>query len=132
VGYAQLTPKFLPWLGEKFPNWRVKDHIDHFNAQAYLIKQLLGQVVCKKLWNVYQCYNRSCWKVNSEAREGRCNWEKALKVCNEKYNQSVCVWMTASGCRQWRSACEINYEYSIKVWQVGQKWREGEDRVAYW
>jgi hypothetical protein len=63
IGYAQLTEKFLPWLKEKFPNWKIQGHIDHFMAQAYLIKQLLDQVVCKKLWCVYQCYNRSCWKI---------------------------------------------------------------------
>jgi hypothetical protein len=44
----------------------------------------------------------------------------------------VCVWMTASGCRQWRSACEVNYEYSVRVWKFGQRWKEGEDRILYW
>jgi hypothetical protein len=132
VGYAQLTERFLPWLNEMFPNWKVKGHIDHFYAQAFLIKQLLRQVVCKKLWNVYQCYNRSCWKVNREAKKGKCVWEQAFKICEKQYAENVCVWMTSGGCKQWKSACEINYEYSLRVWQFGQRWKEGEERVAYW
>ena len=134
IGYAQLTERFLPWLNEKFPNWKVKGHIDHFLAQAYLIKQLIGQARCKKLWNVYQCYNRSCWKVNREAVQAGCVWDRAFELCNEKFAESICVWKRAGQCLQWRTSCDINYQYSYKVWKNGIKYRNGmiERNYQYW
>jgi hypothetical protein len=133
IGYAQLTPKYLPWLKE-FPNWDVKDHIDHFYAQAYLIKQLLGQVSCKRLWGVYQCYNRSCWKVNREAVNADCIWERAFDLCNENFAESICVWKKAGQCLQWRTSCDINYRYGYKVWKNGIKYKDGilEKTYQYW
>jgi hypothetical protein len=133
IGYAQLTPKYLPWLRE-FPNWNMKDHIDHFYAQAYLIKQLLNQAYCKQLWNVYQCYNRSCFKVNREAKEAFCIWENAYTICNQKYCQMICVWKAQNKCLQWRTNCDINYNYGFKVWKYGIKYREGiiENVYKYW
>jgi hypothetical protein len=133
IGYAQLTLKFLPWLRE-FPNWNIKDHIDHFYAQAYLIKQLLNQTYCKKLWNVYQCYNRNCFKVNREAKEAICIWEKAFGLCEQKYAENICVWKRDGQCLQWRTNCDINYQYGYKVWKNGIKYREGmiEKTYQYW
>ncbi|MEN3028115.1 MAG: hypothetical protein ABDH29_02600 [Aquificaceae bacterium] len=40
--------------------------------------------------------------------------------------------MTPSGCRQWKSACEINYGYSLKVYKAGQGYREDQDSWSYW
>jgi hypothetical protein len=134
IGYAQLTERFLPWLNEKFPNWKVKGHTDHFMAQAYLIKQLLEQVSCKRLWCVYQCYNRSCWKVNREARQVGCVWEEAFRLCNVRYAENICVWKREGKCLQWRTSCEINYQYGYKVWKNGIKYRNGilEQTYKYW
>jgi len=134
IGYAQLTERFLPWLNEKFPNWKVKGHIDHFMAQAYLIKQLLGQVSCNRLWCVYQCYNRSCWKVNREARQAGCVWEEAFRLCNDRFVENICVWKREGKCLQWRTSCEINYQYGYKVWKNGLKYRAGimEQVYKYW
>jgi hypothetical protein len=134
VGYAQLTERFLPWLSEKFPNWKVKGHMDHFMAQAYLIKQLIGQINCKRLWCVYQCYNRSCWKVNREAVQAGCVWEKAFELCNERYAENVCVWKLDGKCSQWRTNCDINYNYGYKTWKNGIKYKNGilEHIYRYW
>jgi hypothetical protein len=134
VGYAQLTERFLPWLNELFPNWNVKGHIDHFLAQAYLIKQLMGRVSCKKLWCVYQCYNRSCRKVNREAVQGYCIWERGFEICNARYMEPICVWKRAGQCLQWRTNCDINYSYGYRVWRNGVKYRYGiiERAYSYW
>jgi hypothetical protein len=134
IGYAQLTERFLPWLNEKFPNWKVKGHIDHFMAQAYLIKQLLGQVSCRRLWCVYQCYNRSCWKVNREARQAGCVWEEAFRLCNDRFIENICVKKREGKCLQWRTNCEVNYQYGYKVWKSGIKYRNGilEQTYKYW
>ena len=134
IGYAQLTEQFLPWLSKKFPNWKTKGHMDHFLAQAYLIKQLINRVSCRKLWCVYQCYNRSCWKVNREAMQADCLWEEAFDLCNKKFVENICVWKQKRKCLQWRTNCDINYNYGFKVWKNGIKYRNGiiERAYSYW
>jgi len=134
IGYAQLTEKFLPWLKEKFPNWKIQGHIDHFMAQAYLIKQLLHQAYCQKLWNVYQCYNRSCWKVNREAKNSECKWKNAFELCKKNYSENICVFKKEDKCLQWRTSCDINYNYGYKVWKNGLKYKIEiiEKTYKYW
>lgn len=126
IGYAQITPRF--WdrvLQQHFPNWKIKEHQDHFLAQAYIVKEYLKQAYCKKLWNVYQCYNRSCRKVNLEAKRANCNYNKAFEICLEN-PQPICVWKRPDGsCRQWRTSCDINYSYGLKVFQNGRKYNPG-------
>lgn len=126
IGYAQITPRF--WgsvLRRVFPNWDKVGHTDHFLAQAYILKSLLGQIVCEKLWVMYQCYNRSCIKVNREANLAKCDYSKAFDICLEN-PQFICVWKRFDGsCRQWRSSCDINYSYSWKVYKNGQKYSSG-------
>lgn len=134
VGYAQLTYKFLKPILDKFPQWNVKDATDHFLAQAYVVKDCIRQASCSRLWNAYQCYNRSCWKVNREAREGGCEWEKAFDICSRRYAESVCVWRVDGQCRQWRTNCDVNYCYGYKVWRNGKKYNPGviENVWRYW
>lgn len=126
LGYAQITPTFWGKILTKFfPNWKHKEHQDHFLAQAYIIKDCINKAYCRKLWNVYQCYNRSCQKVNLEAKKGNCSYSKSFEICLEK-PQFVCVWKGSNGsCKQWRSSCDINYSYSIKVFQNGKKYNSG-------
>lgn len=136
IGYAQITPKF--WdktIGKLYPNWKIKDSTDYFLAHAYVIKTCLDSAYCNKnLWNVYQCYNRNCSKVNREAREASCNWDKALNICYNKYLENICVWNVGSKCRQWRTNCDINYNYGFKVWKFGKKYNPGivEKEFSYW
>jgi hypothetical protein len=130
VGYFQLTPKFLDrLLRPLFPDYDKPYSSHHFEAFAYYVGVLLKSSPVKKLWVVYQRYNGGDWVVRECQRAGCWVWEECYKHCKRG---NVCVWKTASGCRQWRSACEINYEYSLKVWEFGRKWKEGEDKVAYW
>lgn len=126
IGYAQITPTF--WdrvLSKFFPDWKRVGHQDHFLAQAYIVRECIRQAYCRKLWNVYQCYNRSCQKVNLEAMRANCNHEKAYRVCLES-PQFVCVWRKQDGsCRQWRNSCDINYSYGLKVYIAGRKYSFG-------
>jgi hypothetical protein len=130
VGYFQLTPKFLDrLLRPLFPDYDKPYSSQHFGAFAYYVGVLLKSNPVKRLWVVYQRYNGGDWVIKECQRAGCWVWEECYKQCRRG---NVCVWMTASGCRQWRSACEINYLYSVKVWQFGLSWKEGEDRMAYW
>ncbi|MEM1672524.1 MAG: hypothetical protein QXT86_10800, partial [Archaeoglobaceae archaeon] len=60
-----------------------------------------------------------------------CKWEDGYRVCRRK---DICVWVTPQGCRQFRNACDINYEYSLKIFQLGQKYNPGmiERIYAFW
>lgn len=127
VGYAQITPTF--WnktLSKLFPSWKIKDSQDHFLAQAYIIKQAINDSYCKNiLWNAYQCYNRSCYKVNREARLSNCSYAKAFEICNENFKELICVWKVKNECKQYRTNCDINYSYAKKVYTNGNKYNDG-------
>jgi hypothetical protein len=130
VGYFQLTPKFLDrMLRPLFPDYDKPYSRQHFQAFAYYVGVLLKSSTVKKLWVVYQRYNGGDWVVRECQRAGCWVWEECYRQCRRG---NVCVSMTASGCRQWRSACEVNYGYSSRVWQFGLEWKEGEDRILYW
>lgn len=130
VGYFQLTPKFLDrMIRPLFPDYDKPYSSQHFEAFAYYIGVLLKSSPVKKLWVVYQRYNGGDWVLRECERAGCWVWEECYRQCRRG---SVCVWRTASGCKQWRSACEINYEYSLWVWKFGRRWKEGEDGVVYW
>jgi hypothetical protein len=130
VGYFQLTPKFLDrLLRPLFPDYDKSYSSQHFEAFAYYVGMLLKSSPVRKLWVVYQRYNGGDWVLRECQRVGCWVWEECYRECRRG---SVCVWRTVDGCKQWRSACEINYEYSLRVWQYGRRWKEGEDRVEYW
>jgi len=130
VGPAQITPKF--WdkeLSELFPDWK-ESPPNYFMAQAYILYKMHKQNKCQKLYVTYQCYNRSCRKVVQE-NYPECKWEKGFEKCKP---EMICVWRKDNLCKQWKSSCDINYEYSYKVWEFGRVYREGEDgwKWRYW
>ncbi len=130
VGYFQLTPKFLDrLLRPLFSDYDKSYSGQHFEAFAYYVGVLLRSNPVKKLWVVYQRYNGGDWVIKECERAGCWVWERCHKQCRRG---NVCVWRTVSGCRQWRSACEINYEYGLRVWEYGRRWREGEDKIGFW
>ncbi|MEM1660851.1 MAG: hypothetical protein QXR17_06915 [Candidatus Bathyarchaeia archaeon] len=134
VGYAQITPRFWDRVLKKyFPNWQVNVS-EYFYAHAWVVKYYISQSKCKKLWEVYQCYNRNCQKVNREAVMGNCEWSRARSVCFDRYDMMVCVWRRGSECVQYRSSCDINYSYGYKVWRNGRKYAGGvfEKVWRYW
>ncbi len=131
IGYAQITPKFWEHeLRTLFPQWQLRDSADYFNAQAYILSKLHKQNKCGKLYVTYQCYNRSCSKVMKENKS--CNWKEGLKECNKRPIQ-ICVWKKGDTCVQYKTDCDINYQYSLKVYRYGvslQKWVI--QRWSYW
>lgn len=124
VGYFQITPRFwdkeLKQVG--FYNWQIKDSMDSYYAQAYILKKLNSYNHTGKLYVTYQCYNRSCNMVVSENKEG--DWEKGYERCLEFHNQPICVWKVGNTCKQYRYSCDINYEYSAKIFRKGIKMQE--------
>jgi hypothetical protein len=130
VGYFQLTPKFLDKiLRPFFPDYDKAYSMQHFQAFAYYIGVLWKSNPVRKLWVLYQRYNGGDWVVKECKKAGCWVWDECYKYCKRG---NVCVWMTSTGCKQWRSACDINYGYSKKVYENGQRWKEGEDRILFW
>lgn len=114
-GPAQIT--FRVWHNalqkEGIPE--IKTISNHLKAQAFINRQAYDQAVCKQLWVMYQTYNGGPL-VNKEIRRaGSCDWQKAYAVCQRK----VIVFNNG----QRRNACDINYEYSRKIYDIGQQYK---------
>lgn len=132
LGYAQITPRF--WdaeLSELFPAWKTKDSTDYFMSQAYILYKYHKLNKCQKLFITYQCYNRSCSKVLNETK-GCCSWEQGYKICM-KNPKRICVWKVGNTCRQYKIDCDINYNYSKKIYLYGIRLKEWEGyRFTFW
>jgi len=125
VGYFQLTPKFLdPTLRPYFPKY-TENHLDHFYAFAYYLRSLYKE----PLWIMYQRYNGGDLVLRECSRANSMRWEDCKAQCKRK---DVCVWFDGLTCKQYRNACDINYSYSKKVYQNGQYYRTGEDKLKFW
>ena len=127
IGYAQITPFLDSILRPLFPDYDKEYSSHHFYALEYLTGLELRRAC--RLWQVYQAYNGGGLVYKECGRAKSCEWQECRKECRRR---DVCVWMTKEGCRQYKSACEINYSYSQKVYKFGQLYREGEDKLRFW
>jgi hypothetical protein len=128
-GFSQIT--YNLWKNElqKASIPEITSIPNHAKAQAYINKYYYDRVICKKLWTMYQAYNGGLL-INKELQiSNSCDWNKAYKVCRRN---DVCVWKTKEGCRQFRNACNINYEYSLLIYRFGQKYKKGTDYFLFW
>jgi hypothetical protein len=131
IGYFQITPK---WFEEElkkagFYHWQEKDHIDYYFSHAYILFKLHKLNKCRLLYITYQCYNRSCQKVLKE--NSSCKWDEGYINCLQNDNQ-VCVHKKDGICIQYRSACEINYSYSLKIYKEGKSLEEWKSRWFFY
>ena len=112
IGYFQLTPKFLDrMLLPYFPNYH-KPSLDYFYAFAFYFSTLYK--TSPKLWIAYARYNGGDWVLKECRKAGSFEWEKCKSHC---VRGNVCVWKTSQGCKQYKSACEINYFYPVKIYK---------------
>jgi hypothetical protein len=130
VGYFQLTPKFLdPILRPLYPDYTKPYSKDHFYAFAYYIKSLHSTNPSNKLFITYQRYNGGDWVLKECKRASVYDWHKCKQACRRGI---VCVWKVNGVCKQYRNACDINYEYSLLIYQYGQKYKKGTDYFLFW
>jgi len=125
VGYFQLTPKFVDvYLRAYFPNYTKPYSLDHFYATAYYLRLLSDGFPS---WVIFQRYNGGDW-VLKECK-GIYNWEYCKKNCRRGF---VCVYKKYGECLQFKSACDINYQYSLFIYKEGQAWKTGDDKRTFW
>ncbi|MEM0325327.1 MAG: hypothetical protein QXW35_05475 [Candidatus Aenigmatarchaeota archaeon] len=130
-GFAQITYR---WWKSKLDQQNIPEirslH-NHARAQAYINYEGYKNSRCKKLFEMYQIYNGGYLVSRELARANSCNWEDGFKACNRK---DICVWQTKDGCKQWRNACDINYSYSLKIYELGQLYSRGlkSTKYQYW
>jgi hypothetical protein len=130
IGYFQLTPKFLdPILRPLYPDYDKPYSKDHFYAFTYYVKSLHSSNPSGKLFLTYQRYNGGDWVIKECRRAGAYDWNKCKQACRRGM---VCVWKVKGECRQYRSACDINYEYPLLIYKYGQKYKKGIDLVQFW
>jgi hypothetical protein len=130
VGYFQLTPKFLdPMLRSLYPDYDKPYSKDHFYAFSYYIKSLHNSSPSNKLFIVYQRYNGGDWVLKECRRAGVYDWSKCKQYC---MRGNVCVHKINGECTQYRSACDINYGYSLTIFNYGQKYKKGIDLLPFW
>lgn len=100
---------------------------DQLRAQAIIMRTVYEPRY--GLWVTYQKYNGGGLVLKELGRVGRENWEAAKAECRRgqscftyKSGKKVCV-----------SNCEINYDYSVKVWEYGGKYGSiKSDKYRYW
>jgi len=140
IGYFQLTPADEDWLIRPlFPHWKDRWSMDAFYAFAYVLKTLIHSTPDHKLWMAYQRYNGGNWVVWECKGAHSTQWQACYDYCREHIGQPhhrgyVCVWRSHGRCRQYRSACDINYLYSLHIFQWGQKYKPmcAVDYVSFW
>lgn len=122
-GPAQIT--FRVWkdaLARKGIT-EIRTRKNHLRAQAYINRSAYGEARVKKLWIAYQIYNGG-GLVNKEIqRAGKAEWGAAKAQCRRK----VVHFRDGSS----ESACDINYDYSRRVYRYGNAYRTAADGPAY-
>jgi len=130
-GFAQITFRWWKSRLAKEGIYEIASIPNHAKAQAFINRYEYDRSICRKLFEMYQRYNGGDLVSRELQRAHSCRWEDGYAVCRRK---DVCVWKTHQGCRQWRNACEINYEYSLKIYEKASKYRLSPDSLQfpYW
>lgn len=127
-GFAQIT---FRWWKEKLAKegiYEISSIPNHAKAQAFINRYEYNRTVCRKLFEMYQRYNGGALVSQELLKAKSCKWEDGYRVCRRK---DICVWVTKGGCKQYKNACDINYTYSMKIFQLGQKYNPGVTKETY-
>lgn len=126
-GFAQITYRWWQKELEKEGINEISSIENHAKAQAYINYYNYQRTVCKKLFEMYQLYNGSF--VSKDLRKAKsCEWKDGLEVCEPK---QICVLKKNNTCLQYRTSCDINYNYSVKIYMLADKYRTGTDSKKY-
>lgn len=127
-GAPQIT---FRWWKDKLATqgiYNVRTRTNQLKAQAYINYDAYKKIkkYQHRLWVMYQIYNGGNILFREIDRAGIADHDAARQQCkrkNIKFNNG-----------QVRNACDINYEYSVKIYKYSETYRLGKDndRFQYW
>lgn len=129
MGIAQFMPNTANYI-----NTLMGESLDPYNPQQAIKMQAFymsrlhrgNRDPLKKLCWTYQAYNGGQGNLNSEfKRAGEWNWVKMKAACQRR------TITLKSG--QKLNFCDVNYDYSLRLWQYAKTYRIGSDGSwSYW
>ena len=130
-GLAQITYRWWkPFLNKK-GIYHLNSRSNQLLAQAYIMQDAKKQSYSKSIFSWYMVYNGGNW-INKEIKKARetlgiveVSHEVARQFCkrgNITFNNGQVI-----------NACDINYDYPIKIYKYADKWRIGNDgNYKFW
>ena len=127
-GYAQITYRWWQDVLKKHGILEIRSMTNHLRAQALIMKTLYKPEY--GLWVTYQMYNGGNHVLKEIKKAGVAEWEKARMMCQ----RGESCFTLKSGKRVCRSNCDINYEYSQKIFTYGKEYGNVKDNAKffYW
>jgi hypothetical protein len=127
MGVAQFMPATAKEIKKLMghPEWDAYNPEHATKMQAFFMKKLHKQNWDGALWLDYQGYNGGWGNLNSEhKRAGKTDWNAMRDQCRRK------TITLKSGNKL--DFCEVNYDYSMKVYKYGKVYRQGVDKMKFW
>jgi hypothetical protein len=122
-GPAQITFRIWKDALKRQGIGDVKTTVNNLRAQAFINKCSYNEAKYKKLWISYQIYNGG-GLVNKEIqRAGVVDWQAAKNCCKRK------TIYFKGGYSE--NACDINYDYSKRLFRYAEAYRTQSDGVKY-
>lgn len=130
VGLPQIT---FHWWKSELEKYKIKDLktiSNQLHAQAVINYYHYKKLPIKKLYIMYQVYNRN---FNIVVKENILGDYTNGKLNCETYNKKlICVYKAPDGtCKQYRTNCDINYSYSMKIFNLSKKYKYTKDSIPY-
>lgn len=127
MGIAQ----FMPATAKEIKRLMGQPNLDPYNPehairmQAFYMYRLHKQNWSGELWLDYQAYNGGWGNLKAEYnRAGETDWDKMKEQCRRK------TITLKNGSKL--DFCEVNYDYSVKVYKYGKVYRQGVDKMKFW
>lgn len=126
-GVAQITYRLWQKVLDKNGVYEITSTANNIKAQAIIMKSLYKSEY--PLWVTYQLYNGGGWVLKEIAKAGVADWQKAKEKCTRGQSH----FKMKNGTVQSRSNCDINYEYSVNIFNYGKRYANGDNfKFFYW
>jgi hypothetical protein len=129
MGIAQFMPATHKYIENLIGDGKLDPYNFHhaIRMQAFYMSILHKQnkFSGKPLCYTYQAYNGG-WKLlyTESARANSEQWIDMKNACQRRKIKLKCGSLL--------DFCDVNYDYSIKVWKYGNKYRTSDDIIKYW
>lgn len=127
---GQGIAQFMP-ATEKYVESLMKEEINPMEsksaikAQAFYMRHLHKQNWEGKLWLTYQAYNGGWTLLKKEYQRAEiADWDLMRLECKRK--------TIVLKCGDLLNFCDVNYDYSKKIYKYGQQYKIVEDGMKFW